>query len=892
MTRNKIILAALAASIMTSIAAGETPLLNYRNGGTGVFPDAAPPLEWSNARNVAWAWDAPIFDMANSSPIVVGDRLFTLVTPNGLVCLDKHTGKELWRRATHTTPADGAAHAAEQWLHLQDRLRRLKMMVMIPYATWTKTRLQALTEGFRADLGRLEHQPAGQVRYVAGLEALVADAKTNEQKYKDEIAQLEASAPEEAYPGSKLSGKTGGGWSCAAPPASDGASVYAIYHPGLVVCYDLDGNRKWVHLITTPEGQKPGMLWGLGGQSPVPVDGKLLAQQGDELQCLDAATGKLLWRRYHKATATTAGPAVGRGGDGEWYFATPVHGIGRVNDGEIVFKGPKRDGYFPVTVSPAGDIFHYIEYAVRLPRKKGDACERLPWTLPDAYTDAGGGQSTLTHGTSMFCPAAWSGDLLFWHNTAGNWPNMKSGASTLAVFDANTGKLLREPSRYDNVRNVQYPPIIVGGRHVFVSDNSTTTYVYTADPAFKVVARNTLSMGYGKGKLLSDIQHDHSVAEGNMGPVCDGSRIYFRTMTHLYCIARVVAGTAQDDPKIVAAIRAAKHVDEVSKYLKNDSAQYRYEALLRLAGLGSKDLAPEVQKAVEALALGDPQEEIRVAALRVLGLEAGQPGFALLRARILKDIHVHQETHTHQSDGDTVMTVKTLGAEADPVLVSLLTDPHAGAQRAGAAAAGLWAKAGAATRNALVALAADRSAPNLRESGAIAAGMALGNWPADPKVTALFEKLLSDDQEKAFHPPAMQYLMGALPDDRKNAVLVVACKAGLVDHASDLAGRGAVDALRSLVGSTTGKIQAGLVEKICSVADQTGRADLHAVAHDVIQVLLKQPEPDAAVLDRIAKLLKKTRTKDAAMAKTFADDVAEIERRLAQINESKKGQQP
>jgi hypothetical protein len=309
-----VVLVAVFAAITLNLAslahAAEPRVLNYRNGGTGAFPDADPPLDWSNARNVEWSWEAPAFDLANSSPIIVDDpsirgagKVFTLIAPHGLVCLDKVTGKELWRRESHAADSQTNAVAAEQSLKMLNRLRLLRLMVLRLYESWTEPRVHNSLKSYHAELDRYgPNAPQSFRQWVATLDRLAADATQNEEKYKAEIKQLEESLPAEIYPGSalKIDKKGHGiGWVCAAPPASDGKRVFAIFHPGLVVCYDLDGNRQWVHLISNPEGRAPLLSWGVGGQAPVPVDGKLLVQQGDELQCLDAATGKVLWRRNH-----------------------------------------------------------------------------------------------------------------------------------------------------------------------------------------------------------------------------------------------------------------------------------------------------------------------------------------------------------------------------------------------------------------------------------------------------------------------------------------------------------------------------------------------------------------------------------------------------------------
>jgi outer membrane protein assembly factor BamB len=68
----------------------------------GVAEDADPPVSWSRTQNVRWSVKLP--GWGTSSPVVYGDRLFvtTDVVENGrrallTICLDRRTGKELWR---------------------------------------------------------------------------------------------------------------------------------------------------------------------------------------------------------------------------------------------------------------------------------------------------------------------------------------------------------------------------------------------------------------------------------------------------------------------------------------------------------------------------------------------------------------------------------------------------------------------------------------------------------------------------------------------------------------------------------------------------------------------------------------------------------------------------
>ncbi|MHC4179849.1 MAG: outer membrane protein assembly factor BamB family protein [Planctomycetota bacterium] len=47
-------------------------------------------------KNVVWMTELP--ERTNAVPIIVGDRIFTVAEPDELLCLDKATGKILWRR--------------------------------------------------------------------------------------------------------------------------------------------------------------------------------------------------------------------------------------------------------------------------------------------------------------------------------------------------------------------------------------------------------------------------------------------------------------------------------------------------------------------------------------------------------------------------------------------------------------------------------------------------------------------------------------------------------------------------------------------------------------------------------------------------------------------------
>ena len=139
LNRTLITLAAVAltnVSSTISISAAENWPSWRGPGHNGVSRSANPPLEWSEEKNVQWKTAIP--GAGNSTPIVWGDKVFVLTAINtGIVdpglpkpedqpqrvfgikrpntthsffvlCLDRETGREIWRRrATDNIPHQG-----------------------------------------------------------------------------------------------------------------------------------------------------------------------------------------------------------------------------------------------------------------------------------------------------------------------------------------------------------------------------------------------------------------------------------------------------------------------------------------------------------------------------------------------------------------------------------------------------------------------------------------------------------------------------------------------------------------------------------------------------------------------------------------------------------------
>jgi hypothetical protein len=49
-------LVATVSALVALPVGGTETIVSFRNGGTGVYPEADPPREWSVTRNVRWRW--------------------------------------------------------------------------------------------------------------------------------------------------------------------------------------------------------------------------------------------------------------------------------------------------------------------------------------------------------------------------------------------------------------------------------------------------------------------------------------------------------------------------------------------------------------------------------------------------------------------------------------------------------------------------------------------------------------------------------------------------------------------------------------------------------------------------------------------------------------------
>jgi outer membrane protein assembly factor BamB len=304
----------------------------WRHDGSGRFPNAKPPVNWSLEDNVSWKVELPGRSLA--SPVVFSDRVFVTSDPAELMCLSVKDGQTLWQ-ASHEYAdvfGDQKGQLIEANLKLAEDIRKQR-------------------EGLNRK--RDEAKKAGQVETQE-------DIQERMEKLQERYNELTVYPP-------KPGGDTGNSTST---PVSDGKNIFSVFATGIVSSHTLDGKRNWITFIKGGRGDH--------SASPLLVDGKLIVHLRD-LVALDPSTGDVLWR---VATDERHGsPVAAKIGD-DFVLLTAAGDVIRTGDGAIVAKRQFRlDHNSPIVER---DVVYSMENgaikALQLPGKLADEIElELQW---------------------------------------------------------------------------------------------------------------------------------------------------------------------------------------------------------------------------------------------------------------------------------------------------------------------------------------------------------------------------------------------------------------------------------------------------------------------------------------------------------------------------------
>jgi outer membrane protein assembly factor BamB len=276
-------------------------------------------------------------------------------------------------------------------------------------------------------------------------------------------------------------------------PVSDGRSVWVFFGTGIVACHDLGGRGCWTNWYdlrqTTPYGRTV---------SPVLVGDRLLVHFGP-LVCLDAATGKLLWKN-DEARATYGTSGVARLGDVN-VVITPKGQVVRVADGRILAADLGNCMYTsPVVQDRVAFFLDGSMSAAHLPAQAGD--QIVPLELWSGDLSGEFFASPVVHGGRVYTV---------------------DKAATYYVIDASTGKVILSkklalsPATGRESASV-YPSLSLAGGHLFVGNDTGEMIILEPGDQGREVGSGTLPAGSGAT------------------PAFSGRRMFIRGGRFLYCL--------------------------------------------------------------------------------------------------------------------------------------------------------------------------------------------------------------------------------------------------------------------------------------------------------------------------------------------------------------------
>jgi outer membrane protein assembly factor BamB len=438
MLRSVLVVALVSAGVLPALA--DTPI-GWRTDGTGIYPKADPPLEWSTTKNVVWCMKMPGYGV--SHPVPLGKRLFICAEPATLLCLDRDDGKILWQKTSSYSELDIAPDVREQ---LKKELAETAELKKKQSAVRKEmdTLYRDLTKG----------KPPKEEAERKEIEKQLKPYRMRIDELEKEMQKLTV-AVRYTQPGTH----PWAGYS-APTPVTDGKHVWVAYGNGLMACYDLDGNREWLKLI-----EHSNASFAHSG-SPILVAGKLVIHFTD-LVALDPKTGDEVWRL--KLPTAHGTPLATRIGDTD-VIVTPRGALVRADDGKLLAKDLGSCGSnSPILHDGVVYFVHGNANAVRLPESLAEPVK--PKTLWKGNAKGGG---------YWFSSPVLHDGLLY----------AASDEGILSVLDAATGKTVYEERL--NMKGSTYPSISLAGNRLYVSSDNGTTVVLEPGREYKELGRNKL----------------------------------------------------------------------------------------------------------------------------------------------------------------------------------------------------------------------------------------------------------------------------------------------------------------------------------------------------------------------------------------------------------------
>jgi streptogramin lyase/outer membrane protein assembly factor BamB len=312
-----------------------------------------------------------------------------------------------------------------------------------------------------------------------------------------------------------------------ASPFCDGERVYFWFGSAGMFAYSLDGKKVWERDLGPA---KVGASLG-EGSSPVVHDGKLIIVRDHSgqstIECLDAASGKTIWKKDRDEGNAWATPAIAKHDDMTQVITTASNQVCSYNleNGEVIWSATGlTNNSTPCPIVEGNTVYCMTGY-------QGHALLAIPITETGDVTDKITWKAD--RGTPYVpSPILYDGQLYF----------TQSNQGILTSLQSKDGSEVIARTRVPDLGDIYASPVGADGRIYFVGRKGTTV-VIESGKEFKVLATNQLEDNF------------------HASPALAGNQLFLRGMRFLYCLEN--GGTANG--KSAAAVLAKSAPTPVKK---------------------------------------------------------------------------------------------------------------------------------------------------------------------------------------------------------------------------------------------------------------------------------------------------------------------------------------
>jgi outer membrane protein assembly factor BamB len=478
-----------AVALVSSIALAQSADKNWPAWrgplATGVAPQADPPTEWSDSKNMRWKVAIP--GRGHATPIVWGDRIYVLSAVKTDRTAAMGDGPDLDVAAGIET---GALPAAA--LFAQDPQPQNPPDGERPRRPRGEGGGQDRPGGGRG--GRGAEKPTHIHKFVV----LCLDRKTGKTLWEKTVKEVVPHAG--THPdGTQASGS----------PITDGTLLYAFFGSAGLYCLDLDGNVKWEKELGKMRTRNN---FGEGASPALHGDTLVVNwdhEEDDFIAAFDKKTGKELWRKTRDESTTWCTPLIVEvGGKPQVIIsATKQCRAYDLKTGDTVWecKG-LTDNVIPTPVHADGIVYLISGFrgaalkAVKLSEAKGDITDNKSAII----------WSTSAEKTPYVPSPLLYGDYLYFFD---------NNKAVITCLNAKTGEKSYGQERIEGMQGIYASPVAASGR-IYVAGRDGKVAVIKAGPKFEIIAQNTLDDGF------------------DATPAIAGNELFLRGKEHLYCIAK------------------------------------------------------------------------------------------------------------------------------------------------------------------------------------------------------------------------------------------------------------------------------------------------------------------------------------------------------------------